>query len=80
MPLSGALAGSVGWRAIFYVFGGSGAIWFGVWCLCIKGDYFITNSSSPNKATMTDDAVLQKELQKDTGMMIAKVGLDHFKL
>ena len=80
MPLSGALAGSLGWRAIFYVFGGSGAIWFGVWCLCIKGDYFIANQSSPNKAAMTDDAVLQMELQTDTGMMMVKVRLDHFKL
>ena len=71
MPLSGALAGSLGWRAIFYVFGGFGAIWFGVWCLCIKGGYFIGNTSSLNKATMTNDTVLQKELQKDTGMMMA---------
>ena len=80
MPLSGALAGSLGWRAIFYVFGASGAIWFGVWCLCIKGGCFIVNSSSPNKATMTDDVMLQKELQKDTGMTTVKVRLDHLKL
>ena len=80
MPLSGALAGSLGWRAIFYVFGGSGAIWFGVWCLCIKGGYFIAHSSSPNKATMTDDAALQKELQEDTGMAIVKFRLDDLKL
>ena len=80
MPLSGALAGSLGWRVIFYVFGGSGAIWFCVWCLCIKGGYFIANSSSPNKDTMTDGAVLQKELHKDTGMMMVKVRLDDLKL
>ena len=73
MPLSGALAGSLGWRAIFYVFGGSGAIWFGVWCLCIKGGYFIANSSSPIKATMIDGAVLQNEHNEDTGMMMVKM-------
>ena len=80
MPLSGALAGSLGWRAIFYVFGGSGAIWFGVWCLCIKGGYFMGNSSSPNKTAMTDDAASQKELPKYTGMMMVKARLDHLKL
>ena len=46
MPLSGALAESFGWQTVFYVFGGLGAIWFAIWSILIKGNYFVSDSIS----------------------------------
>ena len=54
MPLSGALAASFGWETVFYVFGGLGAIWFGVWCIFIKGNYFENEAVSRELRSTTN--------------------------
>ena len=36
MPISGVMAGSVGWESVFYLFGTIGCIWFVAWMFIIK--------------------------------------------
>ena len=36
MPVSGLLAGSLGWESIFYIFGAIGIVWFIAWTAIVR--------------------------------------------
>lgn len=36
MPMSGILAGTLGWESIFYIFGAIGVVWFVAWTIVVK--------------------------------------------